>query len=142
MCDQLGDLSRFMQGLEGEFAEHYNRRNQRSGSFWGGRFHPTMIDGGEHLWNCLRYIDLNMVRASAASHPSDWTWCGYREIVGERKRYCLLDTDTASLKKENLLPKIAVSGNKSPQKQYKHNVYINKRGPTLFQGWMAEAAVG
>lgn len=93
MCDQLGDLSRFMQELEGEYAEHYNWRKQRSGSFWGGRFHSTMIDGGEHLWNCLRYVDLNMVRANVVSHPIDWIWAGYREIVGERKRYRLLDTD-------------------------------------------------
>jgi hypothetical protein len=28
-----------MQQLEGEFAEYYNLRKHRSGSFWGERFH-------------------------------------------------------------------------------------------------------
>ncbi len=93
ICDHLHDLSRFMQQLEGEFAEYYNLRKDRSGSFWGERFHCTMIDGGDHLWNCLRYIDLNMVRAGVVSHPSEWPWCGYQEIVGTRKRYRILEMD-------------------------------------------------
>lgn len=93
MCDRIGDLSRFMQILDGGFAEYLNRRKKRSGAVWGGRFHSTMVDGGDHLWNCLRYVDLNMVRASAVAHPREWEWCGYRELVGERKRFCLLDVD-------------------------------------------------
>jgi putative transposase len=93
MCKRQGDISRFMQKLEGGFADYYNERTGRSGSFWGGRFHSTMIESGEHLWNCLGYVDLNMVRAGAVNHPREWRWCGYRELVGERKRYCLLDID-------------------------------------------------
>ncbi len=92
-CDRPEDLSRFMQQLEGEFAEYYNARKGRSGAFWGERYHCTMIDGGEHLWNCLRYIDLNMVRAGVVRHPGEWAWCGYRELVGERERYRSLEVD-------------------------------------------------
>jgi putative transposase len=77
MCKQIGDLSRFMQQLEGEFADYYNARKHRTGAFWGERFFSTMIDGGDHLWNCLRYIDLNMVRAGVVLDPMDWRWCGY-----------------------------------------------------------------
>jgi len=50
-----------------------------------------MIDGGEHLWRCLKYIDLNMVRAGKVEHPSDWPWCGYRELVGKKRRDRLVD---------------------------------------------------
>lgn len=92
-CRRTGDISRFMQQLEGEFADFYNKRKTRTGSFWGERFHCTMIENNEHLWNCLRYIDLNMVRAGVVAHPGSWPWCGYHELVGERKRYRLLDID-------------------------------------------------
>ncbi len=92
MCKRLNDISRFMQQLEGEFAAYYNKRKNRSGAFWGERFHCTMIECGDHLWNCLRYIDLNMVRARAVYHPSQWSWCGYREIMGQRQRFRILDT--------------------------------------------------
>ena len=57
-------LSSMMQKLEGEFAEVYNLRKKRTGAFWNGRYHATMIDSGRYLWNCMKYIDLNMVRIS------------------------------------------------------------------------------
>lgn len=83
-------VSRLMQKLEGEFAEYYNIRKHRSGAFRNGRYGCTMIDGGEHLWNCMKYIDLNMVRAGVVQHPSQWEWCGYRELMGLRQRYRFL----------------------------------------------------
>jgi REP element-mobilizing transposase RayT len=82
---------RFMQRQQGGFAEWYNRRKKRKGAFWTDRYHATMIESGEHLWRCMRYCDLNMVRAGAVEHPREWRWCGYDELVGERQRYRLLD---------------------------------------------------
>ena len=89
------ELSAMMQKLEGEFAEYYNIRKKRRGAFWDGRFHCSMVDRGEYVWNCMKYIDMNMVRAGAVEHPRDWRWCGYAEIVGLRKRYRLLDKTEA-----------------------------------------------
>ena len=50
-----------------------------------------MIEDGRHLLNCLRYVDMNMVRAGVVEHPRDWRWCGYDELVGTRRRYRLID---------------------------------------------------
>jgi len=68
-----------------------NLRKKWHGAFWNERYHATMIDGGDYLWTCLKYIDLNMVRAGVVSHPREWNWTGYEELVGERKRYRLID---------------------------------------------------
>lgn len=87
----LESLSRFMQSLEGDFAQYYNRRKGRKNAFWGDRYHATMIESGSHLWRCLVYIDMNMVRARQADHPDDWEWTGYRELMGLRERYRVLD---------------------------------------------------
>jgi putative transposase len=84
-------ISRMMQTIEGEFASFYNWRKERSGAFWEDRYHCTMVENGEHLWNCVQYLDLNMVRAGAVTHPSQWEWCGYLELIGEKIRYRLLD---------------------------------------------------
>lgn len=84
-------VSRFMQDLAGTFALHYNRRKGRSGGYWEGRYHATMIDNGAYLWACLQYIDLNMVRAGVVRHPDEWPWTGWHEIMRLRKRYCLID---------------------------------------------------
>ena len=86
-------ISEMMRHLEGEFASSYNRRKGKSGTFWSERYHSTLIEDGDHLWNCMNYIDLNMVRASVVGHPRDWLWCGYQEIMGFRQRYRILDLE-------------------------------------------------
>lgn len=88
--NRIGEM---MRHLEGEFASSYNRRKGRSGSFWNDRYHSTVIEDGSHLWNCMIYIDLNMVRAGVVGHPRDWPWCGYQEIMGLRQRYSILDLE-------------------------------------------------
>jgi putative transposase len=70
------DISRFMHTLQGQFAGRYNRVKHRSGAFWQERYRATMVETGEHLLNCLTYIDMNMVRAGVVRHPSEWPWCG------------------------------------------------------------------
>ncbi len=80
-----------MHDLAGTFALQYNRRKERTGAYWEGRYHCTMVDSGPYLWACLQYIDLNMVRAGVVKHPDQWKWTGWQEIMGQRKRYCLID---------------------------------------------------
>jgi putative transposase len=84
-------ISYLMQDLAGTFAQNYNRRKKRSGGYWEGRYHATMIDSGPYLWSCLLYIDMNMVRAGVVPHPEHWAWTGWHEIMGLRKRYCLIN---------------------------------------------------
>lgn len=87
------ELSRAMHYLQGNTARDYNRRMKLEGAFWRGRYHPTMIENGEHLAKCLFYIDLNMVRAKVCSHPSEWDGGAYHELVGNRKRYRIIDRE-------------------------------------------------
>jgi putative transposase len=86
-------VSRMMQRVAGQYAQMLNRRKGHSGPVWEDRFHSTAVDGGRHLWNCLQYLDLNMVRAGVVAHPSEWRWTGYHELVGARKRYRLIDRE-------------------------------------------------
>ena len=87
-----------MQLIAGRTAQEYNRRKQHNGAFWEDRYHATAVDTGEHLLRCLAYIDLNMVRAGAVTHPAQWDVSGYREIQNQPKRYAVIDrTALASL---------------------------------------------
>ena len=92
-ADDPDSLAHFMQKLQGEFAKWYNLRKRRTGAFWNGRYHATMVESGDHLWRCMRYINLNMVRAGVVLHPREWRWCGYDEIVGQRGKYLVLDRE-------------------------------------------------
>lgn len=92
-ADDRLEVSGYMRQVAGEFARGYNRRKARSNAFWGDNFHATLIESGQYLWRCLRYIELNMVRCGVVAHPRDWEWVGYHEIMGKRQRYRLLDLE-------------------------------------------------
>lgn len=84
-------IPRSVQLLAGKTGQEYNRRKKRVGAFWQDRYHATAVETGEHLRKCIIYIDLNMVRAGAVSHPSLWPWCGYNEIQKPRRKNILID---------------------------------------------------
>jgi putative transposase len=92
-AEDQSEISGYMRQVAGEFARGYNRRKERSNAFWGDNFHATLIESGDYLWRCLRYIELNMVRSGVVTHPRDWEWVGYHEIMGKRQRYRLLDLE-------------------------------------------------
>ena len=63
--------------VAGRVGQEYNTRKNRRGAFWEDRYHATAIQTDEHLVQCIVYIYLNMVRAGAVSHPSEWAHSGY-----------------------------------------------------------------
>ena len=87
------EVSALMRCVAGEFARAYNGRKKRRNAFWGDNFHATLVEGGPYLWQCLCYVELNMVRCGVVSHPREWEWVGYHEIMGQRQRYRLLDLE-------------------------------------------------
>ena len=87
------DVGRLMQLPSGAVARQLNARKQHEGSVWEHPYQCTMIEDGRHLLNCLRYVDLNMVRCGTVKHPEAWRWCGYDELIGTRQRYRIIDID-------------------------------------------------
>ena len=84
-------IPRSMQLLAGRVAQEYNQRKSRKGAFWEDRYFATAVATDRHLIQCLVYIDLNMVRADAVLHPSQWVVSGYREIQRPPERYRIID---------------------------------------------------
>lgn len=83
-----------MDLIAGRAAQEFNLRKKRSGAFWQDRYHATAVESGEHFIRCMVYIDLNMVRAGVVRHPREWRHCGFKEILGSRQRYTLIDWPT------------------------------------------------
>jgi len=84
-------IPKSMQLVAGRMAQEYNLRKKRNGAFWEDRYHATAIDTDGHLLQCLKYVDLNMVRAGVVNHPKEWINSGYNEIQNPKQRYNLLD---------------------------------------------------
>lgn len=91
--DDREAVARLMQLAAGAVASSLNTRKGHEGSVWEHPYRCTRVQDGQHLLNCLRYVDLNMARAGVVTHPRDWRWCGYDELTGQRQRYRVLDID-------------------------------------------------
>jgi putative transposase len=77
--------------IAGRTGQEYNQRKKRKGAFWEDRYHATAVESGEHLFKCLVYIDLNIVRTGVVNHPSEWPFCGYNEIQRPKRKNVLID---------------------------------------------------
>jgi len=84
-------IPKSIQLIAGRTGQEYNQRKNRKGAYWEDRYHATAVETDRHLIQCLVYIDLNMFRAGAVTHPSEWAFCGYNEIQAPRERYALID---------------------------------------------------
>ena len=73
-------IPKSLQLIAGRTGQEYNQRKNRKGAFWEDRYHATAVSSDHHLIQCMVYIDLNMVRAGAVNHPSEWNFGGYNEI--------------------------------------------------------------
>jgi len=85
------NISKGLCYLHGRIAQFHNHETGKSGSFWSNRFHSTLIQDGDHLGECLFYIDMNMVRAGAVKHPSEWDTCGYNEFYKQKHRFRIIN---------------------------------------------------
>lgn len=75
-------LSRMMQSLGRRYVGWFNVRHQRSGTLWEGRFRAGLIEGDRHLLACMRYIELNPVRAGLCADPAHWPWSSAAHHLG------------------------------------------------------------
>jgi putative transposase len=87
------NLSQGMRQLNGTYTQAVNRRHQRVGHLFQGRFTAILVEKEAHLLELCRYVVLNPVRAKMVSHPRLWGWSSYRDTVGERPVPTWLTTD-------------------------------------------------
>lgn len=71
-------ISQMMQSLGRNYVQYFNYHYKRTGTLWEGRYKASLIDSDQYLLTCMRYIELNPVRAkNMAAHPSKYRWSSY-----------------------------------------------------------------
>ena len=70
-------LAKTLQMLGRYYVQYFNHRYHRTGTLWEGRYKATLIDSESYLLTCMRYVELNPVRAGMVSHPSEYRWSSY-----------------------------------------------------------------
>ena len=70
-------ISYMMQDLGIKYVRYINHNYRRTGTLWEGRFKASLVDSEAYLFACMRYIELNPVRANMVSHPAEYPWSSY-----------------------------------------------------------------
>lgn len=70
-------LPRMMQAVGRVYVQHFNRTYSRTGTLWEGRYRATIVDSDNYLLGCMRYIELNPVRAGMTTSPGDYAWSSF-----------------------------------------------------------------
>lgn len=91
---QIGEipLSRGMQNLSFRYTRWINRRENRTGHLFQGRYKAVLVDGDSYLLELVRYIHLNPVRAGLVASPEEYPWGSHRAYLG-RETLPWLTTD-------------------------------------------------
>jgi putative transposase len=76
-------LSTMMQSIGRAYVPVFNLKHQRTGGLWEGRFRSFVIETESYWLKCMRYVELNPVRAGMTSRPDDYKWSSARaHVVG------------------------------------------------------------
>lgn len=82
--EEANGISRMMQAQGRRYVAWFNQRHGRSGTLWEGRFRASLIDSERYFMTCMRYVDLNPVRAGLVAQCQDFAWSSHAHYIGQR----------------------------------------------------------
>lgn len=71
-------LSTLMQGIGRRYVPLFNAKHHRTGGLWEGRFRSFAIDTESYWIKCMRYVELNPVRAGMVAQSAEYRWSSAR----------------------------------------------------------------
>ena len=80
-----GAIAVLMQKLGRKYVGQFNARHRRTGTLWEGRYKACLVADDAYLLRCVRYIDLNPVRARITDDPRRYPWSSCAALCGVRK---------------------------------------------------------
>ncbi|GAB2914920.1 REP-associated tyrosine transposase [Rheinheimera gaetbuli] len=87
------NLSKGMRQLNGVFTQAINRKHNRVGHLFQGRYKAILVDKDAYLLELSRYIVLNPIRAKIVQQLEDWPWSNWHAFMGLRTSPRWLATD-------------------------------------------------
>lgn len=71
-------ISQMMQYVGRRYVPYMNHTYGTSGTVWEGRYKASLVQEEQYLLTCMRYIELNPVRAGMVKSPAHYQWSSYR----------------------------------------------------------------
>lgn len=103
--DNIYDVSNFMHEANQEFAQLYNKNENRIGHVFRNRYRSEQIYNREYLYTVLAYIHFNPYKAGLVNKLSDYKFSSYNKFMKQKitkeKIYILFENyDYISIFKE------------------------------------------
>lgn len=90
--EDLKELSKYMQRLNTIYGKYYNQKYNRVGYVFRDRYQSEGIYSEEHLYNCIKYIYENPVKAGICNKAEEYLYSNYKKIDKELKEgYVFID---------------------------------------------------
>lgn len=70
-------ISAVMQSLGRRFCRYFNAKHGRTGTVFEGRFKSSLIETDRYFFTCMRYAELNPVRAGMVDRPMHYPWSSH-----------------------------------------------------------------
>ena len=77
-------LSKFMQRVNTSYARFYNKQNKRIGYVFRDRYYSQPIYSQIQLFNCVKYIHNNPVKAKMVKRMCEYQYSSYNEFLGKK----------------------------------------------------------
>lgn len=71
---RMHDISEFAKTFKQRITQWYNANFGHVGTLWTGRFKSPLIEEGEYLATCTKYIHNNPIAAGMVTNYSDYIW--------------------------------------------------------------------
>jgi len=79
-----GGMSRMMQDVGRKYVRYVNDCHDRTGGLYEGRFKSSLVESSRYFLTCMRYIELNPVRAGMVDHVARHPWSSFgQNVTGE-----------------------------------------------------------
>jgi putative transposase len=80
-----------MRQMHGEYVSRFNKRHDRRGHLFQGRFGSVVVRDDAQLWAVAAYIAVNPVAAGLCREPEAWRWGSHGAVVGSAVAPAWLD---------------------------------------------------
>ena len=81
---RMRDISQFIKDVQQRFTCWFNRTRprRRRGTLWADRFKNVILEGETALWECLKYVEMNPVRARLCEDPGEYRFSTWGRLTG------------------------------------------------------------
>ncbi len=80
-----GNLSKVMHYINASYTNYINKKHQRSGHLFQGRYKAILVEHDSYLLELSRYLHLNPVRAHLVASPEGYPHSSYRSYISGTK---------------------------------------------------------